>query len=246
MPPHVPQNTLAVPLHVFPQNHPGIWPGTRVDMTWHCPSLKCQGGLRQNHPGNGMCHLPWQHKPVFNSPPRQVTLLVLLMSIINLIKNSEKEPKIKRVWLMTLPQIPKKIRYGAQTLTCFWGHTQCGQGCWIALTEKALVFRALRQTFRYSIAININHHGTMKARSGHNQNHTSRLQLSHIHEPQWPCVSMEREKPEERPQEERGLFPSPFWGATGGLCQPLLLFLRFFILNSEQSSFFFPGVQWAT
>lgn len=109
-----------------------------------------------------------KHKPVFNSHPRQVTLLVLLMSIINLIKNSEKEPKIKRVWLMTLPQIPKKIRYGAQTLTCFWGHVQWGQACWIALTEKTLVFRALRQTYRYSIAINVNHHGTTKARLGHN------------------------------------------------------------------------------
>lgn len=228
---HVLHNALELPHHILfcvHPNHLEVWAGTRVDMTSHCPSLKCQEGLCQNHQGNGLHRLPWQHKPVYNSPPSQVTLLVLLTSITNWIKNSAKEPKIKRVWLMTLSQILReKNQHRAQTLTCFWEHLQRCYAYWIALTEKTLVLRTLKQSFWYSLAININllsqDWDIIQSPLG-----------PHFHITSFPCLWVTETMCKHGMRKIRG---SGQEGSSGELYQFLLLFIRLFIDNSKQSSF---------
>lgn len=86
---------------------------------------------------------------LYNSSPTQVTLPMLLIHITHFIKNSAKDPKLKRVWLMitTHSQLPKKsvqsphIDLFLRTLLIL-SHTPDSSA------EKT-VFRGIRQTSRH-------------------------------------------------------------------------------------------------
>ena len=155
------------------------------------------------------------------------------MYITHLIKNSAKEPKIKRAWLMTRPQIPKKSIQSPH-IDLFWKTFPMLSCMPDSSPQKRLWSSGPSGKPPDTTAVNISHSDTIKSDLWTAWDIIQSASGSHFHPMTfphlWAMVTTSRigVRRVSGSATGRGLFHSPFWG-------PLVASVKFSSCSWESS-----------